>query len=424
MLHDVGSINNLNIKKIPGKLSFNVGEIFSARVLKLDAENSQALLKMTDGWQFSAKIANKLDTFPEGLIKFQVEGNEGGTLNIRLVKEKNDDSNKKSNIKDMLLSEDVDLKKEDFSLLDSMVKHNMPLSKENISNIKTLINFKNKFSLDDGEQDKFINNYLEANNIDKYSENGKKVEKVLKDFISEYKNFDEEDILTLVENGIDLTEDNLKSYNKLFKEQSSTIYKELEEIKNNMKSEKLQDNDGNIKQQIKNRIDEMKQTIKEVIDKTSSEKNDAADKILNLLTSKLNDFKVFNSVSNQYYYMDLPVNVRDNNYDCKIIIKDDRKSGKKIDSKNVKLVISINTNNLGIIDAYIKVNDKKMNVDLKCDDNIEGIFKSQKDKMAEELSTIGYDVSLNVSKKNKEVSLVNCREFFNDVLLSNVDVLV
>ena len=74
-----------------------------------------------------------------------------------------------------------------------------------------------------------------------------------------------------------------------------------------------------------------------------------------MFNQKLNDVKLFNSISQQYYYLDLPINVKDNEYQFKLIIKDDRKKGKKIDSTNVKIATSIKTINMGTVDAYIKI---------------------------------------------------------------------
>lgn len=430
-IRDVGSLNNLNVKKVPGKLSFDVGEVFSAKVLKMDVGNSEVVLKLIDGWQFNAKMLKQLDSLPEGLVKFQVEGFEDGKLNIRLVKDKNDENAKRSTIEDILSGEDIDFKEEDYNLLNSMIKHNMPLTKENISKIKTLVQFKNKFSLEEGEKEKFISSYLDSKEIDISSEKGKNIEKMLKNIFKELENINEDDILTLFENGIDITEENIKSYQNLFKDQSSIIYKDLMNIKEEIGNQnienqvKVSDNlKENLKQQIMSRIEEMKLVIKEVLDKNIEEKNVSSNKILEMLNDKVNDFKVYNLVSNQYYYIDLPIKIKDYNYECKFMIKDDRKSGKKVDSKNVKLVLSVDTKNLGIVDAYIKVNDDKMTVDLKCDEKWTSIFSAEKYQIFNELSAIGFDVNVNVVKRDKEVSLANCRDFFNDVVKSNIDVMV
>src|SRR3712207_7039771 len=43
----------------------------------------------------------------------------------------------------------------------------------------------------------------------------------------------------------------------------------------------------------------------------------------------MNDFKVFNTLSDQYYYMDIPINVNKDEYECKLVIKDERKKDRK-----------------------------------------------------------------------------------------------
>ena len=64
--------------------------------------------------------------------------------------------------------------------------------------------------------------YMESKNISPDSNEGNKVKDTLKGFFSELKNISEDDIVTLFENNIDLTEENIKSFNNIFK--GSSLY--------------------------------------------------------------------------------------------------------------------------------------------------------------------------------------------------------
>ena len=127
----------------------------------------------------------------------------------------------------------------------------------------------------------------------------------------------------------------------------------------------------------------------------------------------INEIKIFNKLSSEYYYADIPVNIRDTEYPCKIIVKDKRKDSKKIDSSNIKMVITIDTKNLGIVDGYMKVLDKKINVDLKCEERYVKIIDMAKSKLTYNIESMGFLVDIMVSKKEEEVSLATCRAFFN-----------
>ncbi|MBS5951608.1 MAG: hypothetical protein KIC47_15065, partial [Clostridium sp.] len=103
----------------------------------------------------------------------------------------------------------------------------------------------------------------------------------------------------------------------------------------------------------------------------------------------------------------------ENEYPCKLIVKDKRKDSKKIDSTNIKMVITIDTKNLGIVDGYMKVLEKKIDIDLKCEDKFVNIIDITKNKLISNIEAMGFLVDVRVSKKEEEVSLTTCRDFFN-----------
>jgi hypothetical protein len=179
-----------------------------------------------------------------------------------------------------------------------------------------------------------------------------------------------------------------------------------------------------IKEQIKVKTEELRSIIKDVIDNKFNLKPEAYDKVMNLFDKKLNDLKMFNSISEQYYYLDLPINVKENEYQCKLIIKDDRKKGKKIDSKNVKIATSVKTINMGTVDAYIKINNNNMNIDISCDKFWVKVLELGKEKLINDLSNLNYRVNIEVNKKANEFTLANCREFFDDRSFNTVNIKV
>ena len=177
-----------------------------------------------------------------------------------------------------------------------------------------------------------------------------------------------------------------------------------------------QDNSLSTKDIIKNSINKSgeasKEIIKDLIAVIKSEGN-VPENILDILKNNINEIKLFNKMSSEYYYADIPINIRESEYPCKIIVKDKRKDSKKIDSSNIKLVITIDTKNLGIVDGYMKVLDKKINVDLKCEERYVKIIDMAKSKLTYNIESMGFLVDIMVSKKEEEVSLATCRAFFN-----------
>lgn len=680
---NVGNNYNINNKRISSKLTFDTGEKFSGKIIKKEGSN-EATIRLIDGWEFSAEIDGDIDSLDKGLQRFQVDGFEGGKLKLKLIgKNVNGEEASQSELKEILSK--LGLKKEDIQLVKSMIKFEIPLTKENIREIKGLIQFLDKIQGDPKEIEEFVNKYLMGKGISESSEEGSKINNILKEFLSEFKTLSKEDILLFFENDIEFTKENIKGYNDIFKGKeniskllddiSSSLSKSKEEIltnevmsnsaKEKITQEVSEENlnfkmDGNIKKSevqedlgealtpkldvqennekesntnnklandvyqkrdilsskvsvlsllrslsgqnedlinislkdiLNNRrmeftsnefdrtlnsinslkpeefISMIKDTIfqfneivaKDIVDdfnnylnksnnetlgitealdlskgelekvlssvmgkgitlteeeffklkdiinlkyqeitevelnntdksitkenlanlnndisgKVSQEVNGnkeqinpnnilsknlnnniptknlvesslnkgaeenkeiikdiisnikgdsiVSEKVLDIIKNNINNIKIFNKISSEYYYADIPVNIREREYPCKIIVKDNRKEGKRIDSTNVKMVITIDTKTLGIVDGYMKVLDKKIDIDLKCEEKFVKIIDIAKTKLVNNIKDLGFLVEVKVSKKEEEVSLTTCREFFSSASGISID---
>ncbi|MFL0197681.1 hypothetical protein ACJDU8_19230 [Clostridium sp. WILCCON 0269] len=547
---NINSVYNANSKQISTKLSFQIGEKFSARVLNLNKLTGEILLKLLDGWQFSAEIDNPESILENKLIRLQVEGFENDKLKLKVVKSEESQQNEsKDSIKLFIKENSLNLNSEDYEIIEKMVKSEIPLTKENISNIKTILDFINKIKQYPKEEDVFIQNYLLSKSINPDSQKGDAIKDTLKNFFNELKNIDKEDLFIFLENNVELNEDNIKSFNNVFKK-DSTIYNEikylgdilksdksiynneenndnvkqsnsykngednsignkvntlkadekinysnqpkldvntkssvienntesdklnkiLDEVKNVNTEEKLQVNNRNkldinenvdskqtyennnksvlsntldfdgkmkemsshsarnaniiaenideivsqIKDQVNAKTDEIKDIIRQFLEQKSDGKNEFSKNIIYQLNNNINDFKLFNTISNSYYYMDLPINLNDTDYQCKLMIKDDRKKGKKIDSTNVKIITSISTENMGVVDAYLTVNNSKMNIDIKCSKEWLNLLSQGHKRILESLSNMKYNIDVAFYEKKEEMNISTCREFFDD----------
>lgn len=553
---NINSVYDTNAKRVSRKLSFEIGQKFLARIVNLDKVNGEILLKLLDGWQFSAKLQKPLENFPEGLLRFQVEGFQDGKLELKIASENTkQDTSEKDSIVNLIKEKNIDANGDDYQLLSNMVKHSIPLTKENVSKVKTVLDFINKVKENSNEEEEFIQKYVQSKNIDINSPKGEEIRNTLKSFFNQLKNITENDFLTMMENNIDLTEENIKSFNNVFKE-SKNVYdtiknvgeeifgklsvdnndskqqgktevknltsendyefknekisipdeklndikisnteknikifndneeKNLNQIKpkdyeenkekfdnfldkgldkvsdksldkvlgkdldknldkakksndegiakvlndemkdnkvNNLKDYSIDDIGKNIKEQIQAKTEEIKTIIKTILEQKIDKNSDTYNNIVKTLENNINDFKVYNMISNQYYYLDLPVNLDRYEYQCKLIIKDERKKGKKIDGTNVKIAASVNTEHMGIVDAYIKLNNSNMEVDIKSSKEWIKILNMQKEKILKDISNMGYNVYVRIDEKEKEMNIVNCREFFEDNNLSMID---
>ncbi|MBS5927779.1 MAG: flagellar hook-length control protein FliK [Clostridium sp.] len=178
-----------------------------------------------------------------------------------------------------------------------------------------------------------------------------------------------------------------------------------------------------IKNDINKKIDGIKDIIKELLIASKGE-GEGANKVIQLLKNNISEFKMFNTISNEYYYLDVPINREMSEYPCKLIIKDNRKDGKKIDKTDVKIVVTVKTINLGVVDGFLSVKDKSLDVDLKCDKNYMKVLELSKSKLSNDLQKLGFNINIKVSMKEEEISLASCREFFNDKAMNGIDIKV
>ncbi|NFB57442.1 hypothetical protein EXM89_11640 [Clostridium botulinum] len=544
-ISNINNIYNTNTKRISSKLSFDVDEVFAARVIGEGESPEEVILKLIDGWQFKASIEDLKGSLPNGLLNFKVLGFEEGKLILKflegsLVEEQQKEQN---SIEDLLLKENIKLSKEDYALLEKMIKHNIPLTKDNILKVVNLSNFMEKLKNNSQEGDSFIQNYIKGKGIDLQSAKGQQINNVLKGLFNELQTLTEEDLFILLENNVDLTEENVKAFKEVFKESSvynkvNNIDKELNKssidnkqiitekntsngdtlVKENLQSTEMESainnksenvvknelistfktlmatgkeenisivrdlileekdingilknftkeeqemlglkpktedteateqsltvettkniktkpievlankgqvDSSSIKEQINSKTNEIKDIVKNLIDTLKDTNNSSYDKIIGTLKNNINNFKMFNTISNEYYYLDLPLNFKENECDCKIIIKDERGKGKKIDSSNVKIATSISTANMDIVDAYITLKNSNMEINIKTIKEWVNLLDKEKNKLIEDMSSMGYNIFIKVEEKAEIFNISNCREFFNDNNLNAIDI--
>lgn len=617
---NVNNSYNVNNKKYSSKLTFEVGEKFSGKIIS-KGEGNEATVKLADGWQFSATIDGNIESEENVPLQLQVEGYEDGKLKLKIVK-KEVESN---NLANDSLSEVIDkegLGKDDVDILKKMVKHNIPLTRENITFVKSLLQFNTKINMDNNEIDNFILKYIDSKGISGESEQGKQIINTLKEFFVNFKNLKPEEILFFLENNIELTSENIESFNKLFSSNGNTVKEFFDNIKNDfagieVEMKELEDNISNskigekhldkslkalggeinkdklgynslvsklydsndmskgkvsmlavlksmtggddnllrepikdiligkkeqfttneyntalgkinnlsdeefinivkdvlgkngelkeiskdnvnivlrslfgkdievgeaelrgiqdvieykfqelelnnegvnedklignnivnktittleqevitggnkkilsanelIKNDINKKINGIKDIIKELLVASKGE-GEGAEKVIQLLKNNISEFKLFNTISNEYYYLDVPINREMTEYPCKLIIKDNRKDGKKIDRTDVKIVVTVKTVNLGVVDGFLSVKDKGLDVELKCDKNYTKVLELSKSKLSNDLQKLGFNINIKVSMREEDITLASCREFFNDKAMNGIDIKV
>ncbi|HEY5525543.1 MAG TPA: hypothetical protein VIK26_09460 [Clostridium sp.] len=231
---NVGNVNAASNKKVSSKLTFEVGESFKGRIIS-KGEGNEVVIKLSDGWQFTAEIEGEVNPNDEGLVRFEVEDFEGGKIKLKIMPAgQTQQSSEGSIIGDFM--EKAGMTKENLDILKAMVKYNLPLTKENITFVKSITAFNEKINSNPEEIDNFINKFIAGKGIEDGSTKGQQIKDVLNDFLKSFKTVTKEDILFFIENDIDINKENIDSYNKLFKSEGTikeyfdNVLKSLKEL--------------------------------------------------------------------------------------------------------------------------------------------------------------------------------------------------
>ncbi len=209
---------------------------------------------------------------------------------------------------------------------------------------------------------------------------------------------DEEDLLgKMASHG----NDEVDSTNKLFKQLKSDIMVDRS-ITSNM-----------VKDELREKISFIKNDLMELI-KLSQKETSTFNNVIQNLETKFQEFKMFNTINNNYYFLNVPLDMKDKEYDCKLIIKDERSKGKKLDTENIKIAASVATVNMEKVDAYLTVNKNSATIEIESEATYVKILERFKGKLINDLIDSKYMFNIFIKEKKHDFSFSNCRSFFED----------
>lgn len=624
MMRDFMSISSISKIHEPRKLSeafdFKRGERFKGNIESVSEDGKSVTLKLKNGTELMAKLDVPLKDIIDGLKKFEVAGFEKGQIKLKIV----NDEVQRQHVKTLndsleLLLNKFGLEPDKKQVLEKMLKFNIPVTKENVELLNTLTDFRDKALINPKEIKGFIDSYIASKGNEILPKQKAVVENKLNDFFKNFSKMSDNDIMTFLENDLEINTINVKSFLNVTKENGDifnalknatthiqnlegndnhlSIIKNSNELIEVRTNESLLNKDGqvnvvkffegkiegqnievenqserdipiiqkelegsvlkdaikqqkegietnqnlkNIDEQIKNvkievkslmdlgngvlrnedakevlkklavnlnsiskevpvsekltavldkviknfdnldkgsldslknvfefakkeaikleqdftirvkeklseniisddkfqgkemdmflkdfkevkmgltdKQEQMKEAIRMLADKVSSNNEGTSQMIMAVLKDKIADFKMFNDLSNQYYYLDVPLNMKDQEYPCKLIVKDERKDGKKLDENNIKLAVSVKTINIGSVDALINVNAKNIKIELKVLKQNVNLLEKNKDSLHKALEQLSFMPYIFVSEKKEivESSISDFREFFSD----------
>ncbi|WP_346869005.1 hypothetical protein [Clostridium sp. UBA5119] len=209
---------------------------------------------------------------------------------------------------------------------------------------------------------------------------------------------DEDDLLVKVASH---GKDEVDSTNKLFKQLKSDVMVDRS-ITSTM-----------VKDELREKISFIKNDLLELI-KLSQKETSTFNNVIQNLETKFQEFKMFNTINNNYYFLNVPLDMKDKEYDCKLIIKDERSKGKKLDTENIKIAASVATVNMEKVDAYLTVNKNSATIEIESEATYVKTLERFKGKLINDLMDSKYMFNIFIKEKKHDFSFSNCRSFFED----------
>lgn len=422
----INSTYGMNNKEINTKFKLEEGQIIKGKIINFNKENNSAVLRLINGRDVSVLVQGNIKDISKEIVNYKVINMSKDEIKIKQVTEV---------VEPSLNSYEISLGDNEEKLI-SMLKHDIPITKENVDFVDSLIKLSNSIG-NKGDLDNILKNILNSKGIDENSPKGIKIMEELKAFALEFKNLNMEDLLSLMENGIDLNKDNIKSYNKLFKE-PYTIMKNTEAFSeyigilkdgsNLSKVDKIVINKDiplniDISNQLKEKINFISEKAKYIQNETANMGKEEMKNISNIFGNRINDFKVYNSISDSYYFVDIPLKYGENEYSFKLIIKDDRKKGKIIDKDNVNIGASINTKNIGTVDIYLRLKDGIIDADIKGEKKYIPLVKAGASILIKRFELNKFNVNLSFTQRKEELNLSSYNDYFNNQEVHSINVL-
>ena len=377
----------------------SINKSLTSKNISKDSIEGQNIIKTLDG--FIEKFKNLTDDDVLLFKNSSIELNEENIKSLEVIKRDNGVIKTLNDLKASIFKDGEII--ENFETEIDIVEKNNIESKSNNEEIEIL---KKDTNVENSKE--IANDIKDIHKFEKYFSKDS-IKDTIKEFInttnSESKDkineFLESELKDIIDKPIEEILDKLNS-DKFNIEEKEIINKFKEFILNKFKNEasEMKSNKESIKESIELQSKDIKDLVKLLL-----KENVDVDKVVTTFKEQFTTIKVFNNLSKDMYILDVPVKVQDDIYDCKLIVKDERGKGKKIDSSNVRLFASVSTINMGDVDAVISVLDKNINVNLKIKKEFIGAIEGSRNILMEKLRGLGYSPVINVTERTEKVDV-------------------
>ncbi|NLY43813.1 MAG: flagellar hook-length control protein FliK [Clostridiaceae bacterium] len=352
-------------------------------------------LRLPDGTLVSAASNIPLDIKPGDYVYLKVKSKTDFQTYVEIVKEGMADEKKSLDIKENLLKLQLIPDSKNIRVASEMIKNNIPITREAFQKALALLNKYNQADL--GEL-----LFLHENEIPVTEKNialfhqyihhklqlGEQLETLMEK-------------LANLENSI-LTKENLALLEPIshFKDQISALIKKIDSSKLESLHKEI-DVSKSIKQTIE-LLEDIKSTAIQL-------KYNATEDVLATIRDMEEGLGFLNQLNKFTTFVQIPLNINDNNTTAELYVFRDGRSKKKIDPSNATFFISLSTANLGLVEAFVIIYNKNIECNFQAEERETVEFiKDNILPLYEIMEAHGYKL-VNVSYKllNERINIMN-----------------
>ncbi|SHJ96101.1 hypothetical protein [Paramaledivibacter caminithermalis] len=171
--------------------------------------------------------------------------------------------------------------------------------------------------------------------------------------------------------------------------------------------------------------------MKELFETLDSIKNAGLGKETNSIINKYfeeikSSLDFVNKLNDNISFIQIPLNMNNSLKNLDIYVNKDSKKSKNRNKKNTKIFISLNTNNLDLVQVLIEINKKDINLNFRvCNDKIKNIMKSNEEMLLNSLKKYEFNnIIFKYSVSTERINLMNIESNNHQVKLNTLDIRV
>lgn len=406
---NIKNIEQLSNKSFSSSLNLSPGSTIYGKVIS--SSDGREYLKLFNGTILPVEFASKNNIVMGKYIKYRIEQVKNDITIIKALSTNIEEKNILKHSYNHILQKLNIPYEEGKGIIDSLIKFNLPATDENILKIYKNISFINR--LRDISRDDIIS-LLKNYNLDKQNFS------TVMNIISSLKEMDTDFLAFLIENNIPYNIDKmLMVQNHIKYNFSINDILELINISLRKNGRENTSDDSSSKSFLINKKELFNEyeidLAKEIISKIPYDE----------LKKLIDDVDVLNHLKDNYIIYNFNTLHKDSVFKHKILIKNKYKNSRSIDINDIKLFISVQTPNIGLIEGYITKKHDDISILFKVEQKFLKVFEKDIDILKNTLIQKGYNpISLSVEKIVIPSNIVNLSSFFNSNSTKELDVMV